>query len=180
MQLRSIRIAVSVVLSLALAGAASAQRDAEDLYGPLHSYEAVEEANPNITDTLVMGPWRHGGWVWTEGDKLAIADFGFKTSKTFQERALLPFFRHHLKGEGVADLPEAWVFETGANRWREFPTWPPEDRETRRVGWTTSSPPTKTTSSKRPTASTGRPTIRPRSRSASSTENELPGRLGPY
>lgn len=107
--------------------------DAEDLYGPLHTYQAVEKANPNITNTLVMGPWRHGGWVWTEGDKLAIADFGFKTSKTYQERALLPFFRHHLKGEGVADLPEAWVFETGANRWREFPTWPPENRETRRL-----------------------------------------------
>ncbi len=39
--------------------------DAEDLYGPLHTYEAVEKANPGITNTLVMGPWRHGGWVWT-------------------------------------------------------------------------------------------------------------------
>jgi putative CocE/NonD family hydrolase len=100
--------------------------DAEDLYGPLHTYEAVEKSNPGISNTLVMGPWRHGGWIWTEGDSLAAADFGFKTSKTFQEEALLPFFRHHLKGEGEIDLPEAWVFETGANRWRDFPEWPPE------------------------------------------------------
>ena len=107
--------------------------DAEDLYGPLHTYQAVEAANPDIENTLVMGPWRHGGWIWTEGDTLAVADFGFKTSKTFQERALLPFFRHHLKGEGDADLPEAWVFETGANRWREFPAWPPENLEKRRL-----------------------------------------------
>ncbi len=107
--------------------------DAEDLYGPLHTYEAVEKANPGIDNTLVMGPWRHGGWIWTDGEELAVADFGFKTSQTFQERALLPFFRHHLKGEGAADLPEAWVFETGANRWRDFPTWPPEDLEPRKL-----------------------------------------------
>ena len=107
--------------------------DAEDLYGPLNTYRAVEDANPEIDNTLVMGPWRHGGWVWTEGEDLAIADFGFKTSTTFQERALLPFFRHHLKGEGAIDLPEAWVFETGANRWRDFPTWPPEDIVNRKL-----------------------------------------------
>jgi uncharacterized protein len=101
--------------------------DAEDLYGPLHTYAAVEESNPGISNTLVMGPWRHGGWIWTDGDSLAVADFGFNTSKTFQEEALLPFFRHHLKGEGEHNLPEAWVFETGANRWREFPAWPPEE-----------------------------------------------------
>ncbi len=107
--------------------------DAEDLYGPLHTYRAVEDANPNIDNTLVMGPWRHGGWVWTEGEELAATDFGFKTSKTFQEHALLPFFRHHLKNEGTADLPEAWVFETGANRWRDFPAWPPEDIKSRKL-----------------------------------------------
>ena len=107
--------------------------DAEDLYGPLHTYAAIEEANPGISNVLVMGPWRHGGWIWTDGDSLAVADFGFKTSKTFQEEALLPFFRHHLKDEGDIDLPEAWVFETGANRWREFPAWPPEELRSERL-----------------------------------------------
>jgi len=107
--------------------------DAEDLYGPLHTYEAVEESNPGITNVLVMGPWRHGGWFRTDGDSLAVADFGFKTSRTFHERALLPFFRHHLKEEGEFDQPEAWVFETGANRWRDFPTWPPAGLRTERL-----------------------------------------------
>lgn len=101
--------------------------DAEDLYGPLQTYRAVESANPGISNVLVMGPWRHGGWVWTDGESLGAADFGFGTAATFQERALLPFFRHHLKGQGELDLPEAWVFETGANRWREFSGWPPDD-----------------------------------------------------
>jgi len=107
--------------------------DAEDLYGPLHTYEAVEESNPGITNVLVMGPWRHGGWFRTDGDSLAVADFGFKTSMTFHDRALLPFFRHHLKEEGGFDQPEAWVFETGANRWRDFPVWPPAGLRTERL-----------------------------------------------
>ena len=54
--------------------------DAEDLYGPLKTYQSVEEKNPGNFNILVMGPWSHGGWVWTEGDTLGDADFGFKTS----------------------------------------------------------------------------------------------------
>jgi putative CocE/NonD family hydrolase len=101
--------------------------DAEDLYGPLKTYRAIERYNPEIFNVLVMGPWRHGAWLRSDGDALGEADFGFKTSETFRKRALLPFFRHFLKGEGEFDLPEAWVFETGANRWRSFDTWPPSN-----------------------------------------------------
>jgi hypothetical protein len=40
------------------------------------------------------------------------------------------FFQHFLKDEGEMTLPEAYVFETGENRWRTFPDWPPpETRE---------------------------------------------------
>lgn len=101
--------------------------DAEDLYGPLHTYRSIEEQNPGISNTLVMGPWRHGAWLSRDGRSLADADFGFATAEVFRERAMLPFFRQHLKGEGAAGVPEAWVFETGANRWREFAQWPPRD-----------------------------------------------------
>ena len=31
-----------------------------------------------------------------------------------------------LKDKGEMKLPEAYVFETGANRWRTFERWPPE------------------------------------------------------
>ena len=72
--------------------------DAEDLYGPLKTYRAIEQNNPDIFNMLVMGPWRHGGWLRTDGDTLGGADFGFKTSETFREKALLPFFDHFLKG----------------------------------------------------------------------------------
>jgi len=40
------------------------------------------------------------------------------------------YFDHHLKGKGELDLPEATVFETGANRWRRFDDWPPAETDT--------------------------------------------------
>ncbi len=103
--------------------------DTEDLYGPLATYRAVERQNPGIHNVLVMGPWRHGGWQWSAGDRLGDADFGFETSAFYQDEVELPFFRHYLKGEGELRQPEALVFETGANRWRRFDTWPPGGEE---------------------------------------------------
>ncbi len=99
--------------------------DTEDLYGPLATYRAVEKQNPGIHNVLVMGPWRHGGWAWTSGERLGEESFGFATAKWFRENVELPFFRHYLKGGPVPHQPEALVFETGADRWREFDGWPP-------------------------------------------------------
>ena len=39
--------------------------DAEDLYGALHIYEAIEKQNsPSVNNFLVMGPWSHGQWAY--------------------------------------------------------------------------------------------------------------------
>ena len=99
--------------------------DAEDLYGPLQIYRAVERNNPEIFNILVMGPWAHGDWGRREGSSLGNAHFGSATSDFYRERILFPFFNHYLKQEGELALPEAYVFETGANRWRTFEQWPP-------------------------------------------------------
>ena len=41
--------------------------DAEDLYGALHTYEAIEKQNPHLVKNyLVMGPWSHGQWAFGE------------------------------------------------------------------------------------------------------------------
>jgi len=100
--------------------------DAEDLYGPLNIYRHTETNNPGIVNILIMGPWAHGHWNFTDGQKLGNIDFGFKTSHYYQEHIQLPFFNYYLKGKGNHNLPEAYVFETGANRWRAFDTWPPK------------------------------------------------------
>lgn len=100
--------------------------DAEDLYGSFHTYQAIEKQNPRTFNILVIGPWFHGGWVRSTGESLGDADFGFPTSQYYQDHVDLRFFTHFLKDDPARlDLPEALVFETGANRWREFEHWPP-------------------------------------------------------
>ena len=117
--------------------------DTEDLYGPLKTYAAIEAQNPNANNYLVMGPWSHGQWASDEGRKLGQADFGFATSNWYNQNILIPFFESKLrndpaqpgakKGLSNFSLPEATVFETGANRWRQFDEWPPA--RTKKQSW---------------------------------------------
>lgn len=99
--------------------------DTEDLYGPLNTYAAIEKQNPGIRNSLVIGPWIHGGWTRTDGATLGDTDFGFKTSLSYRPLELA-FFNQHLREGKAAALPEAMMFETGANRWRQFDAWPPK------------------------------------------------------
>jgi putative CocE/NonD family hydrolase len=101
--------------------------DAEDLFGALETYKAIERQNPGLSNRLVMGPWSHGGWSSGTGESLGRVRFGQPTSRFFQEEIELAFFRSWLK-EGVdPKLPEAYVFETGRNEWRALDAWPPRD-----------------------------------------------------
>ena len=101
--------------------------DAEDLYGTLSTYRAIEQQNPDVTNTLVMGPWRHTGWTSSDGDCLGSIRFGAKTSEFYQRNIELAFFNHYLKDDRDPRLPEAYVFETGGNQWRRFDHWPPRE-----------------------------------------------------
>ncbi|MGO9402537.1 MAG: CocE/NonD family hydrolase [Terriglobales bacterium] len=99
--------------------------DAEDLAGPFRTFHAVAKSNPDTPNTLVVGPWVHAGWARTEGDRLGDVEFGAKTAEFYRENIEFPFFEYHLKGKGTADLPKAYVFETGTNVWRKYDSWPP-------------------------------------------------------
>ncbi|HEX8097083.1 MAG TPA: CocE/NonD family hydrolase, partial [Pyrinomonadaceae bacterium] len=101
--------------------------DAEDLFGALNTYKAIEEMNPGVYNTLVMGPWFHGGWARGDGELLGDIRFGSKTSVFYRENIELPFFNCFLKDRCDKKLPEAYIFETGANRWREYERWPPKN-----------------------------------------------------
>ncbi|RUO81333.1 X-Pro dipeptidyl-peptidase [Idiomarina tyrosinivorans] len=101
--------------------------DTEDLYGPLKTYQAMQKAEDDGNVRIVMGPWTHGGWHRTDGTHVGDATFGFSTSKWFQNNIELPFFLHYLKGAPEPKIAEATVFETGADRWRQFSTWPPKN-----------------------------------------------------
>ena len=106
--------------------------DAEDLFGALNVYKSVEtQSAPTASNMLVMGPWPHGGWARGDGDALGAVKFNDKTSKYYQEKIELAFFTFHLKGKGDAKLPEAYVFETGTNQWRQLDSWPPKGAKPR-------------------------------------------------
>ncbi len=107
--------------------------DREDLFGPLQTYRKIEAQNPDTFNMLVMGPWRHGGWLRGAGNELGDTDFGFATSEYYRKHIDLHFFKHFLKDEeSDLNLPEAMIFETGANRWRRFDQWPPASAQPRR------------------------------------------------
>jgi uncharacterized protein len=102
--------------------------DAEDCFGALHVFKALEEQNPaSHKNMLVMGPWFHGGWERGDGQFFGDQDFGSKTSAWFEENVELPFFKYYLKGEGELDLPKATIFISGSNEWKKFSEWPPKN-----------------------------------------------------
>lgn len=101
--------------------------DAEDCWGAWNTYKALENQNPaSHNNRIVMGPWVHGGWARGKGDRLGSVVFGQPTSDFYQREIEFKFFEHHLRGEGAMDLPEAYIFETGSNRWTTYATWPPK------------------------------------------------------
>ena len=101
--------------------------DAEDLFGALETYKTVEKNSPGAYNILVMGPWYHGGWARSDGDSLGSVQFGGKTAAFYRENIELPFFNYYLKDKGQLKLPDAYVFETGSNRWQTYDQWPPRN-----------------------------------------------------
>jgi putative CocE/NonD family hydrolase len=104
--------------------------DAEDLSGPFKTFHAIDQNNPGIANSLVVGPWVHGGWAITDGDHLGDVQFAARTSDFFRANIQLPFFEYYLKGKSTA-IPKAYVFETGTNVWRKYDAWPPTQAKTR-------------------------------------------------
>ncbi|MFC7669538.1 CocE/NonD family hydrolase [Hymenobacter humi] len=105
--------------------------DAEDLFGALATYQAIEKQNPGATNRLVMGPWTHGAWARPEWSKFGPLSFGSNASQTFRDSLETPFFNFYLKDKGSFNPSEATVFNTGTNEWKTYPAWPPAANETR-------------------------------------------------
>lgn len=106
--------------------------DAEDLYGSLKIYGAIEQYNANNRTSLMMGPWSHGGWVRSNGNRLGNVSFGNKNSE-YYDTHIREFFNYYLKGKGELHLPEVSVFESGSNVWKAYTEWPPKNAEKRKI-----------------------------------------------
>ncbi len=99
--------------------------DAEDLEGPMKTFRTINQNDPETVNILVEGPWSHYVWSVVNGHKLGHVDFASNTAQFFRSNIEFPFFEQYLKGETDAKLPKAYVFETGTNVWRQYPSWPP-------------------------------------------------------
>ncbi len=109
--------------------------DAEDCFGAFHTYEALEKQNKGNNNTLVMGPWYHGGWSGGTGGWYGETAEIFGDIKTdeytstwYQENIEFPFFQHYLNNKPDPGISEAVIFETGSNKWRRYDKWPPDNR----------------------------------------------------
>lgn len=107
--------------------------DAEDCWGALHTYEALEKQNTGNNNYLVMGPWYHGGWSGGTGGWYGDAQEIFcdinpeiNSATWYQENVEFPFFERYLNNKTIPAPSEAIIFETGSDTWRKFDTWPPE------------------------------------------------------
>ncbi|MBS1734427.1 MAG: CocE/NonD family hydrolase, partial [Bacteroidetes bacterium] len=98
--------------------------DAEDLFGALHTYQAIEQQSNRNNTRLVMGPWTHGAWAAPDWSRFVYQEFGSNTSKYFQDSLQSAFFNYYLKDKGNFNAAEATVFETGSNQWKKYSSWP--------------------------------------------------------
>ena len=98
--------------------------DQEDMWGAIHSYEALKAAGKGATNHLVMGPWRHSQ-VNYDGSSLGPLHWEGDTALQFRRDVLKPFFDQYLKdGAPAANVPAAMVYNTGENHWDRFAQWP--------------------------------------------------------
>ncbi len=99
--------------------------DQEDIYGATAAYAATETKDRNNDmNFLVIGPWRHSGGNG-DGSSLGAIRFEGDTARQFRRTVLLPFLDSHLKDNAAkANIAPVTAYETGANEWRRYDSWP--------------------------------------------------------
>jgi putative CocE/NonD family hydrolase len=101
--------------------------DEQDILGPELEYQTLEVSDTRHLNYIVLGPWNHGQWPKPRGSSLGPLEFGSNTADYFRDSIQRPWFSYYLHGKGNGAFPEARVFETGANEWRNFDAWPPKN-----------------------------------------------------
>jgi putative CocE/NonD family hydrolase len=101
--------------------------DSEDLYGTLHTFQAIELSKNHSFNSLVMGPWFHHGWPAGPGNSFGDIQYGTNTGEYYRDSVEFPFFNYYLKGKGTVQIPKALLFETGSNKWKSYDAYPPKD-----------------------------------------------------
>ncbi len=100
--------------------------DQEDLNGPQLMYGFMEKMDDQNLNHLVLGPWFHGQWGRSRGDSIGMIDLGSRTGEDFRSLQK-KWFDYYLKGIGDGKFDEAYIFQTGSNKWKTYDSWPPRE-----------------------------------------------------
>jgi putative CocE/NonD family hydrolase len=97
--------------------------DQEDMWGAIHSYEALVKAGKAGNNFIVMGPWRHSQ-INRVGSELGPFKWNGDTAAQYREDMILPFFNQYLKDGPAVSVPAATIYNTAENHWDRFNAWP--------------------------------------------------------
>jgi putative CocE/NonD family hydrolase len=98
--------------------------DQEDMYGAIHTYEALKAKGFGANNHLVMGPWAHSQ-IYRTGYELGPLKWKGDTAADFRRDVLIPFFDTYLKDRKPAEpLPAAMIYNPAENHWDKFADWP--------------------------------------------------------
>lgn len=110
--------------------------DSENIYGTLKSFKTIEDKNPENKNSIIVGPWFHGGWHSpNESNYLGATDINVKLKNTvdYYKYIEMSFLKFYLKGQGECSIPKASMYDIGINKWRYFDQWPPKGTEIKQL-----------------------------------------------
>lgn len=99
--------------------------DQEDPTGSWTIYRRQEANDPDHLNTIVAGPWKHGGWSQPGTTTLGRIPYGVPSARQFLEQVEAPFFAWWLHGTGAKPAYEVKSFQSGSWGWKSYAQWPP-------------------------------------------------------
>ena len=101
--------------------------DQEDMYGAVHTWEALKAAGHEANNHLAIGPWYHSQ-VNRSGETLGPLKWKGDTAEEFRRDVLIPFFDIYLKDrKPIVPTPQVMIYNPSENRWDNFSDWPRVD-----------------------------------------------------
>jgi predicted acyl esterase len=91
--------------------------DQEDMYGAVHTWEALKAAGHAANNHLVMGPWCHSQ-VNRSAETLGPLKWKGDTAAEFRRDVLIPFFNTYLKDSTPAEAMAPEMISNRCRIWR--------------------------------------------------------------
>src|SRR6202453_1244899 len=99
--------------------------DQEDMYGAVHTWEALRARGMAANNHLVMGPWCHSQ-VNGAAESLGPLKWKGDTAADFRKNVLIPFFDTYLKDRKPSEpTPQVMIYNPAENHWDKLSDWPP-------------------------------------------------------